>query len=343
MMNDEHEFFRLTVQHLARSLSNINPTPWEKVNTLFMLCPQATSTLIVTPRSQEAFISLGLYFLQSGLQHQDKLLPYFLRVLKCLSNAQFEEQPCRKKTTDRIPMSEKFSFCLNTFLSDVATKQLSLREEIITAQIELMTNLTKTIIDCHESKDYTKTISKLQLCKSTIPVLIGLARSMGRFSTLDPPLLCRLFPQPSSPVRTKETKPNIEYSTIDKKRKFNQFRPIIPRSLSGNLNPNNEIIMNGTDVIDSADSTIKRGSLQSYTSVPYDPTTYFFNKYGSSFNQFPYMRFSESPEKRMCVQFYVTYLHSILALSKKLLTKDLLAFLDEEAEDIYASGQIQVE
>lgn len=239
-------------------------------------------------------------------------------------------------------MAEKFSFCLNTLLSDVAYKQPSLREEIITAQIELMSNLAKIIIECHENKD-SSNLTKLQLCKSTIPVLVGLARSMGRYATVDPPLLCRLFPQPPSPVKTKEPEPNnFEYSTLDKKRKFNQFRPIIPRSLSGNLNPNELILENGTDTLDSNGSALKRASLNSYQSVPYDPTTYFFHKFGSSFNQFPYMRFSESPEKRVNVQFYVTYLQSILSLAKKLLTKDLLAFLDEEAEDVYASGQIQV-
>ncbi|XP_053617223.1 phosphatidylinositol 4-kinase alpha isoform X3 [Plodia interpunctella] len=339
---DEHEFFRQTVQHLARCLSNINPTPWEKVNTLFMLCPQAGCSLIVTTRSQDACIALGLYFLHSDLQHQDKLLPYFLKVLKCLSTAQFEEPLCRVKNADRIPMAEKFSFCLNTLLSDIASKQPSIREEIIKAQIDLMSNLTRIIVNCHESKE-SNAVTKLQLCKSTIPLLIGLARSMGRYATVDPPLLCRLFPQPPSPVKTKEPEPTFEYSTLDKKRKFNQFRPIIPRSLSGNLNPDNEnIVENGTDTIDSSGGTLKRGSLHSYHSVPYDPTTYFFNKFGSSFNQFPYMRFSESPEKRINVQFYVTYLQSILSLAKELLTKDLLAFLDEEAEDIYASGQIQV-
>ncbi|XP_046963733.1 phosphatidylinositol 4-kinase alpha isoform X2 [Vanessa cardui] len=341
-MMDENEFFRETVQHLARCLSCINPTPWEKVNTLFMLCPQASSSFVVTPRNQEASIALGIYFLQSGLQHQDKLLPYFLKVLKCLTNAQFEEPMCRIKNGDRIPMSEKFSFCLNTLLSDVASKQTGLREEIVTAQIELMSNLTKTIIHCHESRDYNN-ISKLQLCKSTLPILIGLARSMGRYATIEPPLLCRLFPPPSSPVKSKDPEPSFEYSTLDKKRKFNQFRPIIPRSLSGNLNPNIEnIVENGSDTVDSANGTLKRGSLHSYSSVPYDPTTYFFHKFGSSFNQFPYMRYSESPEKRTSVQFYVTYLQSILSIAKKLLTKDLLSFLDEEAEDVFASGQIQV-
>lgn len=239
-------------------------------------------------------------------------------------------------------MSEKFSFCLNTLLSDVAAKQPSLREEIVTAQIELMSHLTKIIIDCNESRDYNN-VTKLQLCKSTLPILIGLARSMGRYATIEPPLLCRLFPQPSSPVKSKEPEPSFEYSTLDKKRKFNQFRPIIPRSLSGNLNPNTEnAVENGIDTVDNTGGTLKRGSYHSYNSVPYDPTTYFFHKFGSSFNQFPYMRLSESPEKKINVQFYVTYLQSILSLAKKLLTKDLLSFLDEEAEDIFASAQIQV-
>ncbi|XP_063368926.1 phosphatidylinositol 4-kinase alpha isoform X2 [Cydia amplana] len=339
MSMDENEFFKQTVQHLARCLSNIQPTPWEKVNTLFMLCPQASSTLVVTTRSMEACIALGLYYLQSGMQHQDKLHPYFLKVLKCLTTAQFEESVCRIKSGDRIPMSEKFSFCLNTLLSDVATKQPPLREEIITAQIELMASLTQVILDCHQTRDYSGSVSKLQLCKGTIPVLIGLARSMGRFATIDPPLLCRLFPQPPSPVKNKEPEPNFEYSTLDKKRKFNQFRPIIPRSLSGNLNPVEHIMENGNDTVDGG---VKRGSLNSYHSVPYDPTTYFFHKFGSSFNQFPYMRFSESPERRINVQFYVRYLQNILSYAKKLLTKELLAFLDEEADDIYAAGQIQV-
>lgn len=35
---DENEFFRQTVQHLARCLSCINPTPWEKVKLRHVFC-----------------------------------------------------------------------------------------------------------------------------------------------------------------------------------------------------------------------------------------------------------------------------------------------------------------
>ncbi|XP_077290371.1 phosphatidylinositol 4-kinase III alpha isoform X2 [Arctopsyche grandis] len=337
------------VRHLARSLAlrTPPPAPWDKINTLFALCPQVSGIVHITPRSQEATIALGIYFLQSGLQHRDKLLPYFLKLLKCLSTAQWEEPSCNIVSTDRITASEKFSFCLNTLLSDIATRHANLRDEIISAQVDLMNNLTKHITECHESKE--NALSKLQLCKSTIPVLIGLARSMGRFCSNNPPLLCRIFPEPDPPVKPKSLDYNIQVNT-NKKRSFNQFRSIIPRSLSGNLNSSTIESLNSSSHNDTNDgingggtNSLKRGSLQSHNSVPYDPTTYFFTKYGSSFNQFPNMRFTmESPEKRAVVQFPVMHLQTILALAKKLLVKDLLNYLDEEAEDIFASGQIQI-
>lgn len=173
----------------------------------------------------------------------------------------------------------------------------------------------------------------MSLCKCLVPVLIGLARSMGRFACTDPPLLCRIFPRPETPVTFTNTETRL---TLDKKQhSFSNFRPIIPRSLSGNLNPYPPI--DNTPALLTADSDftcIKRPSLQSFSSVPYDPVTYFFSRYGSSFNQFPQMRCNESPEKRAAMQFNVVHLQSVLALAKKLLTKDILTFLDEEAQQV---------
>lgn len=61
----------------------------------------------------------------------------------------------------------------------------------------------------------------MTLCKSTVPILIGLARSMGRFCTSDPPLLCRLFPRPEPPIPIAASS---EVGQLNKKRSFSNFR-----------------------------------------------------------------------------------------------------------------------
>lgn len=172
----------------------------------------------------------------------------------------------------------------------------------------------------------------VSLCKCLVPVLIGLARSMGRFACTDPPLLCRIFPRRETVSPAASSFENRLMS--DKKQyNFSNFRPIIPRSLSGNFNSCiDNIALPGYDSHDYQCG--KRPSLQSFLSVPYDPTTYFFSRYGSSFNQFPQMRCNESPERRAGMQFTVVHLQSVLALAKKLLTKEILTFLDEEAQQV---------
>ncbi|XP_015180131.1 PREDICTED: phosphatidylinositol 4-kinase alpha isoform X1 [Polistes dominula] len=342
MVADEKLFFSKAVQHLARCLAAIKPTPWEKVTRLFKLCPQETAQGIyrLDQRGQDATIALGIYFLESGLQHRDRILPYFLRLLRGLPKAVWLDE-VRVSPSERVPVAERFSFCLNTLLSDIAARCESAREEIISTQIEILAVLTNLIRGYKEQNGNRGMQAKLSLCKSLVPVLIGLARSMGRFACTDPPLLCRIFPRPETPVSFTNTETRL---TSDKKQhSFSNFRPIIPRSLSGNLNPYPPI--DNTPALLTADSdysTIKRPSLQSFSSVPYDPVTYFFSRYGSSFNQFPQMRCNESPEKRAAMQFNVVHLQSVLALAKKLLTKDILNFLDEEAQQVYNSGQVQI-
>lgn len=212
-----------------------------------------------------------------------------------------------------------------------------MRDTIIENQVSTLDTLTTMIKTSRESN----ALPPINLCKATVPILLGLGRAMGRYAHSSPPLLCRIFPPISMPSATTPTSNNTannqHTSLYDRHQSLSQFRSIIPRSLSGGLSC--EAL--DDSMSDDTDSTNRPPKLHSYHSVPYDPTTYFFAKYGSSFNQFPNMRFYDTPEKKLKIQFKVQYLQSIFAIAKKLLTKETLEHLDEQASDIYSLHQIK--
>ena len=233
-------------------------------------------------------------------------------------------------TTPGLPAAEKFAFCLNTILSDIAVRCPDSCEAIIANQVETLNTLTNLIKANRENGS----VPPITLCKATVPLFLGLARAMGRFSQSDPPLLCLLFPRPKrvldkaaqslggaggllTPIGQSQA-PHNERRT---------FRSIISRSMSTSL------------ILDTKDSQKdplhKQLGLRKYVS-PFDSTTYFFTKYGSSFNQFPNMRYGDQSPVYQKIQFPIQHLQTIFATSKKILTKDILEYLDEQAGDIYS-------
>lgn len=156
---------------------------------------------------------------------------------------------------------------------------------------------------------------------------------MGRFSQSDPPLLCLLFPRPKRVLdkvpHGVHHHPNgtLTHSSSMGHGDRKTFRSIISRSMSTSLilDPNS----------DNKDSLHKQLGLRKYVS-PFDSATYFFTKYGSSFNQFPNMRFGDQSPVYQKIQFPIQHLQTIFAISKKILTKDILEYLDEQAGDIYS-------
>lgn len=105
----------------------------------------------------------------------------------------------------------------------------------------------------------------------------------------------------------------------------------------------NALILQGYDVTDVAyKSNLKRNSLPKQLPTCYDSKTYFFSKFGSSFNQFPHLRVSEPCDKKSKLLFSVQHLQAILTIAKKLLTKETLNFLDEQSVEIYSTGKIKI-
>lgn len=120
----------------------------------------------------------------------------------------------------------------------------------------------------------------MTLCKCIVPMIIGFIRAFGRASETEPALFSRIFPAPTNPVIKYVHSPATVSTPAGS---FNTFRPIIPRSLSSNYMSSSELLVpnNSTDHLDNKNER----TLQSQSSIPYNPQTYFFFKYGSSFGK----------------------------------------------------------
>jgi len=78
-------FFRKTIFRMARSWAKIPALSWSHVeSTLFKQCPKFDNhedeVWQLGEDGQHAILALGIYFLESGCQHADKIVPYLLKV-----------------------------------------------------------------------------------------------------------------------------------------------------------------------------------------------------------------------------------------------------------------------
>uniref|UniRef100_A0AAY5F3V7 Phosphatidylinositol 4-kinase alpha n=1 Tax=Electrophorus electricus TaxID=8005 RepID=A0AAY5F3V7_ELEEL len=170
-------------------------------------------------RRRDAVIALGIFLVESDLQHKDTIVPYLLGLLKGLPRVQWIEESSERKGRDTLPVAENFCFCLVTVLSDVAQRDESLRTQILEAVMDLMQVLLE-ICGNPEGQD------KELLCRYAVPCLIGVARAFGRYSNTEEPLLSKLFPR--AVLQSAGVAEDVEST---RRRSFNDFRSILPSSL----------------------------------------------------------------------------------------------------------------
>uniref|UniRef100_A0A8C3A6N3 Phosphatidylinositol 4-kinase alpha n=1 Tax=Cyclopterus lumpus TaxID=8103 RepID=A0A8C3A6N3_CYCLU len=170
-------------------------------------------------RRRDAVIALGVFLVESDLQHKDAIVPYVLGLLRGLPRVQWIEESSERKGRETLPVAENFTFGLVTLLSDVAQRDETYRGQILEAIMDIM-HVLQDICKNPEAHD------KEYLCRYTVPTLLGVARAFGRYSNTDEPLLSKLFPRPVVPVP-----PSADDSDAPHRRSFNDFRSILPSSL----------------------------------------------------------------------------------------------------------------
>ncbi|XP_013983196.2 phosphatidylinositol 4-kinase alpha isoform X1 [Salmo salar] len=213
-------FYFNTVLSLARSLAAHRPAPIDKVQKLQCMCPvDFRGVFQLDERRRDAVIALGIFLVESDLQHKDAIIPYLLGLLKGLPRVQWIEESSGSKGLEILPVAENFCFCLGTLLSDVAQRDNTLRGQVLEAIMDIMQVLLDICLD-PESHD------KEYLCRYTVPCLLGVARAFGRYSNTEEPLLSKLFPRAGAPLLS-----GAEEADPSRRRSFNDFRSIMPASL----------------------------------------------------------------------------------------------------------------
>ncbi|KAL7846715.1 hypothetical protein SRHO_G00216950 [Serrasalmus rhombeus] len=213
-------FYFNTVLSLARSLAAHRPAPIDKVQKLQCMCPvDCRGVFQLDERRRDAVIALGIFLVESDLQHKDTIIPYLLGLLKGLPRVQWIEESSERKGRETLPVAENFCFCLVTVLSDVAQRDESLRIQILEAVMDLMQGLLET---CQNPEGQDKEY----MCRYTVPCLLGVVRASGRYSNTEEPLLSKLFPR-SIPQPVAST----DEMEAARRRSFNDFRSILPSSL----------------------------------------------------------------------------------------------------------------
>ncbi|XP_076804178.1 phosphatidylinositol 4-kinase alpha-like [Clavelina lepadiformis] len=178
------DFYYKTIIKLARNIAKKNNNTHE-VKRLLSKVPQIDkSSYKLNLKHHYAIIAVGVFLLESKMQHHDLIVPHLVNLLKYLPSAIWQFNYVEK---DKLPATECNAFCLATLLSDIACDaSTSYHQEIVATFLNTLHNLIKACL--------SSSLSKETLYRIVLPTLIGLLRGFGRSTPNSASIFLRLFP-----------------------------------------------------------------------------------------------------------------------------------------------------
>ncbi|XP_038059018.1 phosphatidylinositol 4-kinase alpha-like [Patiria miniata] len=324
--------FATSLQHLARSLSNLDDPPWEKVYQLQQMCPQptflGTKGFRIDPRRQDAVAALGIFLLESDMKYKEKLVPYLIDLMRGLASAQWQEQT-GYRAKESLPMSENYAFSLTTLLTDIAVKEPSFKEQILTAQLDALQALSRQCYQLGEPSQGTS-------CHLIVPALFGMARAIGRSSHTDVPLLCQLFPPP--PRKSHKQTPSDKPKKKPIPPTYSTFRPIISPTMKRYFPPvkDDPCQGQGSDTVDGMGQSSLRihrdTESENEKLYGFEPSQELFSVVASSFLLPAAVRDQMKDRRKNQLEFRTEQLQIILKVAKILINNKTLTDLDKAAK-----------
>ncbi|GAV03452.1 hypothetical protein RvY_13872-2 [Ramazzottius varieornatus] len=348
---------------LARCLAATPNCPKRKLKTIFQCCPKLPSDdkvrlnvaghdvaitkinainekndeIVLTGQHQVNVIAVGVFLLDSGLQHEENLVKYLLRLLSKLPDVTYSDD-YQFTENDRLPVSERFAFCLNTILSDISPRSVAFGEDIIGRQIDVLEDLTHKVTKLCKDDDLGK--EKLSsLCYDLVPTLLGLVRSFGRFSKNNIPFISSLFADEAFARRKGLTNDPAAL-------------PLVPRTLSRSASINGAPNAKGDGrTVDIAANPFtnfpffRRQStapvrqdnhhFQEASSVE-DLRLYLFSRTGACFENVD--KFGEGGPQALPMTVSKKRLEDVFKVTRQLMDDKFLELLDQKCHDVYLSS-----
>ncbi|KAH7932980.1 hypothetical protein HPB49_006149 [Dermacentor silvarum] len=328
---------------LSRCLARLQPTPWSKVAKVMAACPVELSRGVfrIDQRGQDAVMSLSVYLVESGFQHRERIVPYLIKLLRGLLKASFVEE-VKYEPDERLPVRERFCFLLHAVLSDVAHHCDELGEEVTNCQLDFLGALVRICASAHAassaSSEPSSTAAALNVKASVdrsaavgqtvVPLILGTCRALGRTSPEPPFIISQIFPPPEK-VDFIEDELGVE-NYAKKKKRAETYNPIMvsrramvdywmTRACRGAARERREGLLPYENIT---------------TPIVFKASTYLFRTFGSSFSLMRII--AERPE----TIFSGSQL--ILAYADRILSDEMIEYLDQCAMEAYQSGQIAV-